>query len=170
MLRLRSRPLPITAGSFASQSMSSPAAFGLRECPACVASDRLESFDARLPELLAELSRNDLLIIMADHGCDPTWPGSDHTRELVPIIAVLESEPPLQIGRKTKFADTWRKLGAAAANRGAARGYTVPLELGDSGTLPKPFAQLSMADCVRARPARRRRFIARSGLFWSLRG
>ena len=40
----------------------------------------LEYFDDRLPELLAKLKKDDLLIITADHGCDPTWPGSDHTR------------------------------------------------------------------------------------------
>jgi phosphopentomutase len=71
----------------------------------------LESLDARLPELLAELKSNDLLIITADHGCDPTWPGSDHTRELVPIIAVLASQPPLEIGRRATFAD----IGASVA-------------------------------------------------------
>jgi phosphopentomutase len=71
----------------------------------------LESFDARLPELLAELRSDDLLLITADHGCDPTWPGTDHTRELVPILAVLKSRAPLQIGRRTTFAD----IGASVA-------------------------------------------------------
>jgi phosphopentomutase len=71
----------------------------------------LESFDARLPELLEELRGDDLLLITADHGCDPTWPGSDHTRELVPILAVLKSLAPLQIGRRRTFAD----IGASVA-------------------------------------------------------
>lgn len=47
----------------------------------------LQQFDAQLPELLAELDDDDLLIITADHGCDPTYRGSDHTRELVPLLA-----------------------------------------------------------------------------------
>lgn len=47
----------------------------------------LEAFDARLPDLLNRLRSDDLLIITADHGCDPTWNGSDHTCEQVPILA-----------------------------------------------------------------------------------
>jgi len=47
----------------------------------------LESFDAMLPELGAALGPGDLLVITADHGCDPTTPGTDHTREYVPVLA-----------------------------------------------------------------------------------
>ncbi len=47
----------------------------------------LEEFDRRLPELLARLTAEDLLIITADHGCDPTTPGTDHSREYVPLLA-----------------------------------------------------------------------------------
>ena len=47
----------------------------------------LEAFDRRLPELEARLQPGDLCIITADHGCDPTWQGTDHTREHVPILA-----------------------------------------------------------------------------------
>lgn len=46
----------------------------------------LEHFDAWVPDLLARLKPSDLLIITADHGCDPTWPGTDHTRERVPVL------------------------------------------------------------------------------------
>jgi len=46
----------------------------------------LESFDRRLPELLDRLDRDDFLVITADHGCDPTWRGTDHTREQVPVL------------------------------------------------------------------------------------
>jgi phosphopentomutase len=46
----------------------------------------LEQFDRRLPELLARLHADDLLIVTADHGCDPTWHGTDHTREQVPVL------------------------------------------------------------------------------------
>jgi len=46
----------------------------------------LETFDARLPELTARLHQGDLLIITADHGNDPTWFGTDHTRERVPVL------------------------------------------------------------------------------------
>jgi phosphopentomutase len=47
----------------------------------------LREFDARLPQIEAALRPGDLVIITADHGCDPTWRGSDHTRELVPLLA-----------------------------------------------------------------------------------
>ena len=46
----------------------------------------LEAFDRRLPQLLGKLRDGDLLIITADHGCDPTWRGTDHTRECVPVL------------------------------------------------------------------------------------
>ena len=66
--------------------------------------EALEAFDDRLPELLSRLRSDDLLIITADHGCDPTWNGTDHTREQVPILAwTTQSSPP--IGRRTGFAD-----------------------------------------------------------------
>ena len=47
----------------------------------------LEEFDRRLPDLRARMEPRDCLIITADHGCDPTTPGTDHTREYVPILA-----------------------------------------------------------------------------------
>ncbi|WP_413991874.1 phosphopentomutase [Labrys okinawensis] len=64
----------------------------------------LEAFDHRLPEILAKLNPDDLLIITADHGCDPSWTGTDHTREFVPVLARLggRSGP---IGRRETFAD-----------------------------------------------------------------
>lgn len=46
----------------------------------------LRAFDNRLPELLGRLTQDDLLIITADHGCDPTTPGTDHSREYVPLL------------------------------------------------------------------------------------
>jgi len=46
----------------------------------------LERFDARLPELIRRLRPDDLLVVTADHGCDPTWHGTDHTREQVPVL------------------------------------------------------------------------------------
>ena len=46
----------------------------------------LEDFDGRIPEILASLGRDDLLVITADHGCDPTYKGTDHTREYVPLL------------------------------------------------------------------------------------
>ena len=65
----------------------------------------LESFDARLPELLAELHAGDLVIITADHGCDPTLPGSDHSRENIPVLAFGKAIGSGSIGLRDTFAD-----------------------------------------------------------------
>lgn len=62
----------------------------------------LELFDTRLPEILTGLRDDDLLLISADHGNDPTWRGSDHTRERVPVIG--KSAEPAAIGL-VGFAD-----------------------------------------------------------------
>jgi phosphopentomutase len=65
----------------------------------------LEDFDARLPEFIAKLKDDDLCIITADHGCDPTFPGSDHTREHIPVIAFGPKQAKDFIGRRECFAD-----------------------------------------------------------------
>ncbi len=70
----------------------------------------LEYFDRRLPELLAKLKKDDLLIITADHGCDPTWPGSDHTREHIPVIALGAGLKPGSLGKRDTFADIGQSL------------------------------------------------------------
>lgn len=70
----------------------------------------LEYFDQRLPELLAEMKADDVLIICADHGCDPTWPGSDHTREHIPVLVYGERVPPGPLGKRESFADIGQSL------------------------------------------------------------
>ena len=66
----------------------------------------LEYFDSRLPELLAAMGPEDLLLITADHGCDPTWPGTDHTREYVPVIAWHKAlKTDIDLGTRATFAD-----------------------------------------------------------------
>lgn len=65
----------------------------------------LEKFDARLIEFRAQMQPGDLAIISADHGCDPTFPGSDHTREHIPVIAFGPNVKPQDIGRRQSFAD-----------------------------------------------------------------
>ena len=64
----------------------------------------LEAFDERLVELLGRLKSEDLLIVTADHGCDPTWGGTDHTREQVPVL-VLGGDTSRTIGARSSFAD-----------------------------------------------------------------
>lgn len=65
----------------------------------------LEAFDRRLPELERRLRPGDMAVLTADHGCDPTWTGTDHTREHVPVIAFGPSVRPGSIGRRDSFAD-----------------------------------------------------------------
>ena len=72
----------------------------------------LEYFDKRLPELNNVLRDGDLVILTADHGCDPTWPGTDHTREHVPFIAFGPGIKANDIGVRDSFAD----IGQTVAN------------------------------------------------------
>ena len=70
----------------------------------------LEYFDSRLPELTAQLTPGDLLVITADHGCDPTWPGSDHTREHVPVVVAGPGVAAVNLGERSTFADIGQTL------------------------------------------------------------
>lgn len=66
----------------------------------------LEEFDAWLPQLYAQMRAEDLLIISADHGCDPTTPGTDHTREYVPVLVWSKlMERGVALGDRQSFAD-----------------------------------------------------------------
>ncbi|MDP4089384.1 MAG: phosphopentomutase [Bacillota bacterium] len=71
----------------------------------------LEDFDARLPEILSAMRENDILFITADHGCDPTTPGTDHTREYVPFIAYGKPlTEGVNLGTRLTFADMGQTL------------------------------------------------------------
>ncbi|WFP63002.1 phosphopentomutase [Mesorhizobium sp. WSM4904] len=65
----------------------------------------LEAFDRRLPEALSRIQPGDLLILTADHGNDPTWRGTDHTRERVPVIGIGPGLKGGDIGLRPTFAD-----------------------------------------------------------------
>lgn len=66
----------------------------------------LAAFDAALGEILPRLRPRDVLIITADHGCDPTFPGTDHTREHVPLLVTgAYVTPGTRLGTRTSFAD-----------------------------------------------------------------
>lgn len=65
----------------------------------------LENFDAILPHILAALAPNDILILTADHGCDPTWRGSDHTREHIPFLMYHNDATNINLGIRTTYAD-----------------------------------------------------------------
>lgn len=66
----------------------------------------LEALDKRVPELLRALSPDDIIIFTADHGCDPTTPSTDHSREYIPILAYGNRvKPGVNIGTRKSFAD-----------------------------------------------------------------
>jgi phosphopentomutase len=65
----------------------------------------LEELDSHLPRLMSRLADDDLLIVTADHGCDPTWCGTDHTREQVPVLAYSPGSAPEDIGARDTYAD-----------------------------------------------------------------
>ena len=67
--------------------------------------EALEVFDRELGELLPRLQEDDLLIISADHGCDPTFRGTDHTREYVPLLVYSRRMEPRHLGTRETFAD-----------------------------------------------------------------
>ncbi|MCK9526351.1 MAG: phosphopentomutase [Limnochordia bacterium] len=70
----------------------------------------LEQFDQRLPEVLERLGQDDLLIIVADHGCDPTFPGTDHTREYVPLLVAGPRVEGVDLGTRRSFSDVAKTI------------------------------------------------------------
>ena len=68
--------------------------------------EALEYFDKRLPDIMAQMHEGDLMIITADHGCDPTYPGTDHTREHIPVVVWGPGmKQGVNIGTRKTFAD-----------------------------------------------------------------
>ncbi len=70
----------------------------------------LEEFDLRLPGLEAMMQTGDIALITADHGCDPTFPGSDHTREHVPVLFFGPDIKAQKLGARGSFADMGQTL------------------------------------------------------------
>lgn len=71
----------------------------------------LHELDARLPEFIAKLKEGDMVVVTADHGCDPSWPGSDHTREHIPMIFFGPAVKPQEL----PISDTFSDIGATLA-------------------------------------------------------
>ena len=80
------------------------AVYGHRNDPQGFANN-LRQFDDHLPAIQAAMKDDDLLIITADHGVDPTTPSTDHSREKVPLLVYGKSRPPRNLGESTTFAD-----------------------------------------------------------------
>jgi phosphopentomutase len=86
------------------------AKYGHRRDPAGMA-ENIRRFDERLPELLDALAEEDIMIITADHGNDPTFRGTDHTRERVPLL-VVDGDEPHDLGIREGFSDVGATVAA----------------------------------------------------------
>lgn len=71
----------------------------------------LVEVDGRVPQLISHMRPDDVLVITADHGCDPTTPGTDHTREYVPLLAYHKRlQKPVKLGTRGSFADAGKTV------------------------------------------------------------
>ncbi len=86
------------------------AKYGHRRDPEGMA-ENLKRFDDRVPDLLQALTNDDLLLITADHGNDPTYSGTDHTRERVPLLVVGDGKPR-DLGVRDRFSDVGATVAA----------------------------------------------------------
>ena len=88
----------------------------------------LEAFDAMVPKIIAALEPGDLCAITADHGCDPTWTGADHTRERVPVLTFGPGVAPGSAGLRKSFADVGATLGVHLGIGPGRHGTPMPIE------------------------------------------
>ena len=84
----------------------------------------LEHFDSLLPQVFTRLREGDLLVLTADHGNDPTWKGTDHTREQIPVMTFMKGMTPGSFGQRKSFADIGQTI---AGHLGVG-----PLEAGEA--------------------------------------
>ncbi|MFO7820341.1 MAG: phosphopentomutase [Halanaerobacter sp.] len=101
--------------------------YGHRRNPAGYA-EALKDFDQRLPEIMESLNDDDLLILTADHGCDPTYQGTDHTREYVPLL-VYGAQSGVDLGTRETFADLAATIADIFSVAGTGNGSSFGREL-----------------------------------------
>ena len=75
----------------------------------------LEDYDAMLPRVFASLGEGDLVVLTADHGNDPTWKGTDHTRECIPVLTYAKGMKPGSFGKRETFADIGQTIASHLA-------------------------------------------------------
>ncbi|MBN4062758.1 MAG: phosphopentomutase [Alkaliphilus sp.] len=96
--------------------------------------DALEEFDKRVPDILASLKDDDVLIITADHGNDPTFKGTDHTREYVPLLVYGKKiKNNVNLGTRKSFADIARTISEflRISNTGVGESFAALARQGD---------------------------------------
>lgn len=86
--------------------------------------------DDRLPTLMGLMERDDLLIVTADHGCDPAFRGTDHTREHVPLLAYRKGREGRPLGIRSGFADVAQTIAGILTGRPMANGSSFGDQLG----------------------------------------
>ena len=82
----------------------------------------LTYFDKRLPELLEQLQEDDMLMITADHGCDPSTPSTDHSREYIPLVITGKQIKPVNLGTKAGFGNIAATILDSLGVQGAIEG------------------------------------------------
>jgi phosphopentomutase len=82
----------------------------------------LQDFDRRLPDLLEALQPNDLLILTSDHGCDPTTPSTDHSREHAMLLAYVAGRNATGLVHEGEFADVGATVNAWLKGKAPSRG------------------------------------------------
>ncbi|MBT9172758.1 MAG: Phosphopentomutase [Syntrophomonadaceae bacterium] len=90
----------------------------------------LERFDAQLALVLSGMKEQDILFIVADHGCDPTFPHTDHTREYVPLLAIGNKVRPVPLGTRETFADVGATVACLLRIARPAAGTSFCCEMG----------------------------------------
>lgn len=70
----------------------------------------ISEFDSKIPELIENMGKDDVLILTADHGCDPTTKGTDHTREQIPLIVYKKGSVSNDLGVRDSFADIGKTI------------------------------------------------------------
>lgn len=89
----------------------------------------LEEFDICLGEIIKLLKNDDLLIITADHGCDPTFESTDHTREYVPVLVYGHKINPSDLGTRESFADLGATIAEVLGCKPTRYGQSFAMEL-----------------------------------------
>ncbi len=96
----------------------------------------LEEVDTRLPHVMEKLNEEDIFIITADHGCDPTTPSTDHSREYVPLIVYGKRlKKGVSLGTRSTLADVAKTVAEYFGTGGVKRGVSFLGELLDRGRL-----------------------------------
>ena len=88
----------------------------------------LERIDRRLSAVRPQLRSGDLVVVTADHGCDPTWPGTDHTRECVPVLMFGPAVLPGEAGVRKTFADVGQTVAEFLGITPLEHGTAIDLE------------------------------------------